>query len=680
MRIHIVGWSGVNHSYSVIAEDYVRGLMLYPENNFYFTPHKYYVDKWKKYRRTIFDEMECASEFDKFDVTINFTYPYDFTPDVRSKITIVFVTCEFNYISDFVDTNDICSNVFILTPSNYSKKGIVATGIKSEKIIVISHSYDYVDGNNTVEQLRRKYNIPDSNYVFYHNSSLTPNKNFISILMCFEKVYNINPNTTLLVKGNDGAYGSKDKLVEMIQTIKMRSELKCEGNIVYVGNDLSANEMSELYEISDCYVSPFFAEGFNLPVLEALCHGKKIICTRGGPPDEYATDGIFISSKEISTKSQINVNGNMKDKVCLFPSENDLLNKMLLVMYSNKIIDKQFYKSKYSYRKIGVELNEKISNLLDCTYAEPEIMVILNDDIEKTRKNIENIRLFCGNVNILIGYEGKNEGKIEHMMRHVKKYEYLEFLKVNGENTLQQIKSISEKKCGKDIVYIGCDAIMLVDPRNFYSKYDGKKVNKIFYGENDDDKIVVACIGENNIGNTREQLLTTQTILNKKYKWVDKRNNIRILYLFDDDDKIFRKVYAIENTTNEDIEKFLITEVDNKITPKKFLEKVNVAIMTSDVYEKYKNIFRNAPLTIMFEKNRGVKIEECADLNKGNIFVYPESLTYFFSNVYKFVRNKFNLYTFECDFAMKGSYKLFDKDFKILKFDYIRNVDLLQNK
>jgi glycosyltransferase involved in cell wall biosynthesis len=309
MKIHIVGWSGINHSYSIIAEEYVKGLMQFPENKFYFTESKYYIDKWKKYKNSVFDEMDKPDETDVFDVTMHFTYPYDFVPDTRSKITIVFVTCEFNYITDFVDVDDICNNVFILTPSEYSKKGIVATGIPSSKIIVVSHSYDYIDSTCTVEQLRNKYSISKSDYVYFHNSSLTPNKNFISLLESFEKIYNINPNVTLFIKGNDNAYGSKNKLVEMIQTIKVDSCLNCERKIRYIGNDVSPEEMVEFYKLSDCYVSPFLAEGFNLPVLEALSHGKRVICTRGGPPDEFAKDGIFLSSKEMDTGSQMNVNG-----------------------------------------------------------------------------------------------------------------------------------------------------------------------------------------------------------------------------------------------------------------------------------------------------------------------------------------------------------------------------------
>ena len=39
-------------------------------------------------------------------------------------------------------------------------------------------------------------------------------------------------------------------------------------------------------------MSPYRAEGFNLPVLEAAACGIPIICTQGGPTDDFVTDAF----------------------------------------------------------------------------------------------------------------------------------------------------------------------------------------------------------------------------------------------------------------------------------------------------------------------------------------------------------------------------------------------------
>ena len=48
-------------------------------------------------------------------------------------------------------------------------------------------------------------------------------------------------------------------------------------------------------------LAPYFAEGFNLPVLEAAACGIPVICTRGGATDEFVTDEFAqrIDSQEI---------------------------------------------------------------------------------------------------------------------------------------------------------------------------------------------------------------------------------------------------------------------------------------------------------------------------------------------------------------------------------------------
>ena len=50
--------------------------------------------------------------------------------------------------------------------------------------------------------------------------------------------------------------------------------------------------MAQLYQAADAYVSPYSAEGFNLPVLEAIACGVPVICTKGGPTDDFTNDQL----------------------------------------------------------------------------------------------------------------------------------------------------------------------------------------------------------------------------------------------------------------------------------------------------------------------------------------------------------------------------------------------------
>lgn len=646
MQIHIIGWAGINHSYCIVAEEYIKGLFQYPELKFYFTEAPYYGDNWKKSHSSIFDQMPHPTPQDKFDLTFRIMYPYDLTPDPQSKCTVVFMTCEFNYLSNYMDANDVCDNVWILTPSEYSKRGIVRSGFKPEKIIVVPHGYEYKDIPATKEQLRIKHGIVVNDYVYFHNSSLTPNKNVMAIIECFDFVHKTNPNTTLFIKGADRTYFSESKLNEIIHMLSQRKKLTCENKIKYIGIDATNEEMAEYYKLSDCYVSPYLAEGFNLPVLEALCHGKHVICTQGGPTDEFA-DAYFIKSQIASTNEETNVNGTRRIKEFTMPSMDHLFQLMTLAPMFNKRIDMNEYRSKFCRNAIGNKLYEKFIHLIKMDYNIPEIVLIDNSEINKT---IKNIQLFCDDIKIHIIVHDKN--KKSHSENLI--YTYLE----KQHDPIQEVRNLMEMKKIPSAVYVSPHAILITDPRSIYvahSNYvDRSKRNLITYLPNQT--------------NLEETLLTTEECAKMSFKWCVKPNNVKILYL-PEQNKNFIKVNFLHNTTFEDPSLYLTHKDDEKTSRSKFLHKADVAIMTADICGKYQSIFRSAPITILFDgRELEIDVQKIENLDKEKIFVYPEVLTFFFKMIYPQIKQKFKLFTFQCELTKDKKHLKMDVDKKITEF------------
>ena len=52
-----------------------------------------------------------------------------------------------------------------------------------------------------------------------------------------------------------------------------------------------AADIAEIYQLADALISPYRFEGFNLPVLEAMASGLPVVCTAGGPTDDFWYDG-----------------------------------------------------------------------------------------------------------------------------------------------------------------------------------------------------------------------------------------------------------------------------------------------------------------------------------------------------------------------------------------------------
>ena len=92
--------------------------------------------------------------------------------------------------------------------------------------------------------------------------------------------------------------------------------------------NMDLSTLNELYNITDCYVSPYRAEGFNLTPLEAAASGTPIIVTKGGSTDDYFNPkfGLQIDSKVIN-------DGNLTS---LRPNIESIVECILLIMENPK--------------------------------------------------------------------------------------------------------------------------------------------------------------------------------------------------------------------------------------------------------------------------------------------------------------------------------------------------------
>ena len=76
-------------------------------------------------------------------------------------------------------------------------------------------------------------------------------------------------------------------------------------SISIVSTNLSQIQLAQLYAVCDCYVSPYRAECFNLPVLKALSCGKQIIVSSGGSTDDFCHGAAVRRSPSASKRGPI---------------------------------------------------------------------------------------------------------------------------------------------------------------------------------------------------------------------------------------------------------------------------------------------------------------------------------------------------------------------------------------
>ena len=88
--------------------------------------------------------------------------------------------------------------------------------------------------------------------------------------------------------------------------------------------------MRILYNACDCYLSPYIAEGFNMPVMEAAACGLPVIVSKGGATDDFTNDTFAKYPKTYSCKTQPTEEGNFD--VYMIVDEGSLQEKMLEIL------------------------------------------------------------------------------------------------------------------------------------------------------------------------------------------------------------------------------------------------------------------------------------------------------------------------------------------------------------
>jgi glycosyltransferase involved in cell wall biosynthesis len=223
--------------------------------------------------------------------------------------------------------------VEIITPSNWSRTGFVASGFDEHRVHVIPHGVDptlfWHPAAEEKLRVRAELGIPEDAHVFLSIGAMTVNKGIGQLVAAFAIHHQRNPQAILLLKGGEQLYGNLlgIALKEAAGLVPGRITTAVQRAVRYSGRNLTLTELAKLYRASDAYVSPYRAEGFNLPVLEALASGLLPIVSAGGSTDDFCPDAL---SLKVATRVMpykdggVNLDPNLESLVaCLQRSVDD---------------------------------------------------------------------------------------------------------------------------------------------------------------------------------------------------------------------------------------------------------------------------------------------------------------------------------------------------------------------
>jgi glycosyltransferase involved in cell wall biosynthesis len=309
LKLTVEGWRSLSHSYAIVNQWQLLALTRRPEIDLRVSDLPFFNPAWRSQpglfrpeSARVIGEIKPAQLDFIPAATLRLSYPYDLRR-ARTGRTIVYGTAEYRvvprrYLAIEVSLQEALEDpsLTIMTPSHWSAEGFRRLGFEHERIAVIPNGVDptlFRPRPETREAIRKKLGL--SGFVFMSVGAMTPNKGMDLLLRAFAAVAERRGEVRLLLKGADRLYASRQFLQQAFESLSRSQVSLVVERLVYGGEALSMEEMAALYQAADAYVSPYRAEGFNLPVLEAAACGVPVICTRGGSTDDFVTDAFAMT-------------------------------------------------------------------------------------------------------------------------------------------------------------------------------------------------------------------------------------------------------------------------------------------------------------------------------------------------------------------------------------------------
>jgi glycosyltransferase involved in cell wall biosynthesis len=304
----VEGWRGVHHSYALVNEHQLthlaatKGLQVFHKDMPLLDP------AWPQSQVGLEQQFggrirpADASAPAMFDAIYRIDFPFRLFGGPARRV-FVFATSETRtfppgylaYDEQGSGTGRVGDSVDVIAPSEWSRSGFLEAGFDPERVHVVPHGVEPIDywhpDPDEKHAVRDRLKLPGGAFVFLNIGGMTGNKGIAHLLVAFGRHRTRYPDSLLLLKGAEFLYsGQMEERVREARSIDGAATDAALGSVVYLGKDLSPEDLSALYRAADAYVSPYHAEGFNLPVLEAIASGLPVIATAGGPTDDFCRD------------------------------------------------------------------------------------------------------------------------------------------------------------------------------------------------------------------------------------------------------------------------------------------------------------------------------------------------------------------------------------------------------
>jgi glycosyltransferase involved in cell wall biosynthesis len=309
----IEGWRGISHSIALVSQHQVLELLKLDGLKLYHHDLPLAFGHWTRTAGgSGFDAADYAA-VEKVpplpdDVAVDCVYricaPIRAGDAADRRRTVTFMITEMGLGPGSFANDSERSEFFtrgdnsIVTATEWSRQRLLDHGYAAEKVSVVPLGVDTTAFTplTEVERMlsRVQMGFHSDETVFVNVGVALWNKGIDVLLRAFAALRARGRRVRLVLKDQRDVYG-----ISVEQTLRSVGadcpallQPETLAAISVIPGKLERAQLRTLYGIADAYVSPYRAEGFNLPVLEATACGTPLIVTQGGATDDFCNDDV----------------------------------------------------------------------------------------------------------------------------------------------------------------------------------------------------------------------------------------------------------------------------------------------------------------------------------------------------------------------------------------------------
>lgn len=288
MLLEFVGKVYDNHSLSIVNRNILTEMVKDKDVTIKLVALDSYDPAYKLDKATVklLKSLETNTFNAPADIQLRHTYPPIWTWPEHNNTKVVFiqpweypkVPFEWQYkFETFADA--------LIVPSNYCRDIFLKGGLNPKNIFTIANGFNETVFNRepAKKHTLNRFNIDASKFNFVYVGNSQWRKNLATLLNVWANTFKKYDNARLIIKDNPKVYGHTNVLSEIV---KLQYKTDC-AEIIYIDEDLSDQEMADIYKASKAVVHPYRAEGFGMHIQEAMACGCIPIVPDKGPTEDF---------------------------------------------------------------------------------------------------------------------------------------------------------------------------------------------------------------------------------------------------------------------------------------------------------------------------------------------------------------------------------------------------------